>query len=84
MPHVRFTEFRQNFASHFDAVLESRAPLLVTRQGAESVVVIAEGEFESMQETLHLLSNPANADRLRESMEQLAEGRVVERDPTAE
>jgi antitoxin YefM len=39
MPHVRFTEFRQNFASHFDAVLESRAPLLVTRQGKEAVVV---------------------------------------------
>ncbi len=72
----------RNFASHFDAVLESRAPLLVTRQGKEAVVAIAEGEYESMQETLHLLSNPANADRLRESLEQLRGGKVVERDPT--
>lgn len=84
MPHVRFTEFRQNFASHFDAVLESRAPLLVTRQGKEAVVVVAEGEFESMQETLHLLSNPANADRLRESLTQLAQAKTIEQDPTAE
>ncbi|MCJ8519250.1 antitoxin YefM [Pseudorhizobium tarimense] len=82
MPTVRFTEFRQNFATHFDAVLESRAPLLVTRQGKESVVVIAENEFESMQETLHLLSTPANADRLRESIDQIPQGQVMERDPT--
>ncbi|MGF9563743.1 type II toxin-antitoxin system prevent-host-death family antitoxin [Neorhizobium sp. JUb45] len=84
MASVRFTDFRQNFATHFDTVLESRAPLLVTRQGKESVVVLAEGEYESLQETLHLLSTPANADRLRDGLEQLQGGRVVERDPTAE
>jgi antitoxin YefM len=82
MSNVRFTEFRQNFATHFDTVLESRAPLLVTRQGREAVVVIAEGEFESMQETLHLLSTPANTNRLRESLEQLRDGETIERDPT--
>lgn len=82
MPNVRFTEFRQNFATHYDSVIESRAPLLVTRQGAEAVVVIAEGEFESMQETLHLLSTPANANRLRASLEQLHRGETIERDPT--
>ncbi len=82
MPNVRFTEFRQNFATHFDSVLESRSPLLVTRQGKEAVVVIAEGEFESMQETLHLLSTPANANRLRTSMDQLRSGKIIERDPT--
>ena len=82
MAHVRLTEFRQKIATHYDAVIESRAPLYVTRQGAESVVVLAEQEFESMQETLHLLSTPANARRLRESLEQLRIGELVEEDPT--
>lgn len=82
MANVRFTEFRQNFATHFDRVLETRAPLLVTRQGKEAVVVLAEGEYESMQETLHLLSNPANASRLRASRDQLERGDIIERDPT--
>lgn len=82
MANVRFTEFRQNFATHYDSVIESRAPLLVTRQGSEAVVVIAEGEFESMTETLHLLSNPANADWLRDSLSQLQGGKLVEVDPT--
>lgn len=82
MAHVRLTEFRQNIATYYDAVIESRAPLHVTRQGAESVVVIAEEEFESMQETLHLLSTPANARRLRESLDQLRQGELIEKDPT--
>ncbi|AYM62777.1 type II toxin-antitoxin system Phd/YefM family antitoxin [Agrobacterium fabrum] len=82
MANVRFTEFRQNFATHFDRVLETRAPLLVTRQGKEAVVVLAEGEYESMQETLHLLSNPANASRLRASMDELERDDTIERDPT--
>jgi antitoxin YefM len=82
MAHVRLTEFRQNIATHYDEVLASRAPLLVTRQGSEGLVVLAEGEYESMQETLHLLSTPANASRLRESLEQLAKGDVIEKDPT--
>jgi antitoxin YefM len=82
MANVGFTEFRQNFATHFDSVIESRAPLLVTRQGSEAVVVVAEGEFESMTETLHLLSNPSNADWLRDSLNQLQGGKVIETDPT--
>jgi antitoxin YefM len=79
MANVRFTEFRQNLAKHFDTVIETRAPLLVTRQGSEAVVIVAEGEFESMTETLHLLSNPANADWLRDSLNQLQGGKVVEK-----
>lgn len=77
MPHVRLTEFRQNIATHFDNVIASRAPLLVTRQGSEALVVMAEGEYESLQETLHLLSTPANAERLRESLDQLGKGELI-------
>jgi antitoxin YefM len=82
MAHVRLTEFRQNIATHFDDVIASRAPLLVTRQGSEAVVVMAEGEYESLQETLHLLSTPANSERLRESLAQLRDGDLIENDPT--
>lgn len=82
LAHVRLTEFRQNIATHFDNVIASRAPLLVTRQGSEALVLVAEGEYESMQETLHLLSTPANSDRLRESIAQLRRGELIEKDPT--
>jgi len=35
-------------------------------------------EFEGWQETVHLLSSPANAEHLRRSIEQLDAGRTVE------
>jgi antitoxin YefM len=80
MPHVNFTEFRQNLASHMDEVCDSRAPLVVTRQKGPSVVVISEEEYEGMQETLHLLRNPRNAEHLLTSIAVLNAGQGVERD----
>jgi antitoxin YefM len=62
---------------------DSRAPVVVTRQKGRSVVVISEEEYESLQETLHLLSSPRNAERLLRSIAQLDAGEGVELDPTA-
>jgi antitoxin YefM len=36
-------------------------------------------EFNSWQETLYLLSNPANAEHLRRSMEEARTGKVLEK-----
>jgi antitoxin YefM len=80
MAHVGFTEFRQNLASHLDAVIDSRAPLFVTRNKQKAVVVISEEEYESMQETLHLMSNPVNAQLLRESIAEMEAGGAVDHD----
>jgi antitoxin YefM len=74
MGHVNVTEFRKNLAGHLDEVESSRAPLFVTRAGGKAVVVIAEEEYESMAETLHLLSSPANAEHLRASIAELDAG----------
>jgi len=53
----------------------------VTRRNGEPVVVVSLGEYEALEETLHLLSNPANAEHLRKSMEQADAGEFVEFDP---
>ncbi|WP_020186088.1 type II toxin-antitoxin system prevent-host-death family antitoxin [Methylopila sp. 73B] len=78
--HVGFTEFRQNLATHLDEVVDSRAPLLVTRKGGRSVVVISEEEWRGMEETLYLMSNPRNAQHLLDSIAELNAGKGVERD----
>lgn len=80
MAHVNVSEFRQNLASHLDEVADSRAPLFVTRGKGKSVVILSEDEYESMAETLHLLSSPANARRLRESVTELSDGGGEARD----
>jgi antitoxin YefM len=69
MNQMCYARLRQNLAHALDEGCASRAPLLITRQGGKpSVVLLAEAEFAGWQETVHLLSSPANAARLLASM----------------
>jgi antitoxin YefM len=80
MSYVNVSDFRQNMAAHLDEVEDSRAPLFVTRTKRKAVVIISEDEYNSMAETLHLLSSPANAEMLRESIAEMNAGKFVEHD----
>ncbi|MGH7064282.1 MAG: type II toxin-antitoxin system Phd/YefM family antitoxin [Stellaceae bacterium] len=80
MGHVSYTELRQNLKKHMDGVCESRAPLVVTRQHGEPVVMLSLAEYESLEETLHLLSDPANAEHLLHAIEEAEAGRLIEHD----
>jgi antitoxin YefM len=64
MAHVSYTQFRNKLASHMDEVCDGRAPLVVTRQNARSVVLMSEEDYDGLMETVHLLNSPANAERL--------------------
>lgn len=79
MGYVTLTELRANMAKHFDRVEQDRTELVVTRQNHEPVVVLPLAELEGLRETLHLLSTPANAERLRQSIAELDAGNGVER-----
>ena len=78
MGYVSYTELRQNLRKHLDSVCESRAPLVVTRQNGEPVVMLSLAEYESLEETLHLLRDPANAERLLRSVKEAEAGKLVE------
>ena len=54
--------------------------IVITRQGHESVVIIALDEYESLMETVYLMQSPANARHLRESIAQLRHGNLEEHD----
>ncbi len=79
MTSVTYTDLRQNLARYMDEAVESRAPIVVTRQsGRGNVVMIAEEEFLGWQETVHLLSSPRNAERLVRSIRQIEAGNARE------
>ena len=81
MAQMSYTDLRQNLARAMDEVIESRAPLLITRQGGQgNVVMIAEAEFEGWQETVHLLRSPTMARRLVGAVAAADAGRTTERD----
>jgi antitoxin YefM len=80
MAHVSYSELRNNLASYMDQVCDDRAPLVVTRQNARSVILMSEQDYEGLMETVHLLKSPANAARLLRSIKQADQGQLTGRD----
>lgn len=81
MMHVSYTDLRQNLSRYLDKAVETRAPLVVTRQGNKgNVVMISQAEFAGWQETVHLLSSPGNAERLLRGVRQFEADRGTEHD----
>lgn len=74
METISYTTLRQNLSSVMDRIAENRETIHVTRKGHESMVVLSESDFNSLQETLYLLSNPHNAEHLFKSLEQAEKG----------
>ena len=70
MDIATYSEFRQNMKSYLDGLEVSHKHLFIKRQQGEDVVVISKEDYTSLNETLYLLSSPANAKRLEASIKQ--------------
>ncbi|MBS0438069.1 MAG: type II toxin-antitoxin system prevent-host-death family antitoxin [Proteobacteria bacterium] len=80
MRTVNFSDARNNLKAVFDRVVEDADTTIITRRDAEDVVVMPLSTWNSWQETEYLLSNPANAKWLRESIAQSDAGKSFARD----
>ena len=78
MIHATFTDLRRRLAHFMDRAVHDRDAILVTRQGSEPVVMLAQSEYEGMMETLHLRSSPANTARLDASIAEAEAGQLIE------
>lgn len=76
---ANYTEFRTQLKKYLDAVEENNDTLIVKRKTGKGTVVISLDEYNSMMETMHLLSTKKNAGRLYESIQQMKEGNTVEK-----
>ena len=78
MTVTTYSHFRQNLKSLLDKVFTSNTPLYIKRKSKEDVVVLAKSDYDSLQETLHLLSSPKNAERLLSGIEKFNKGDYTE------
>ena len=74
-----YSEARQNLAKLLDRVVKDNEPVIVARKKRGSVVLVALSEWNSIQETLHLISTRANARALLDAMDRLDAGDGVEK-----
>ena len=80
MKIMTYTESRARYAEVLDQVVNDREEIVITRQGHESVVIMALDEYESLMETVYLMQSPANACHLRESIARHRAGEGVVHD----
>jgi antitoxin YefM len=72
---ITYTAARENLAATINRVCEDQAPVVITRNRDQAVVMLSLAEYESLQETAYLLRSPANAKRLLMSIESLERGK---------
>lgn len=83
MENLTASEFRSRLRAVLDLVNDNREPVSIRRSGGRAVVVMDANDYASIIETLHLVRNPANAERLQEGMRQHREGKNKEIDVTS-
>ena len=75
---ANFSEFRTGLKHYLDSVEDDNETLIVKRKSGKGTVVISLDEYNSIMETLHLLSSKKNANRLYESIEQMKKGKTIQ------
>lgn len=73
---VPFTEARAKLTELLDDVEARHEHLVITRKGRPAAVVVSSEEWEALEETLEILSDPEAMEALRQSDEDVAAGRV--------
>src|SRR5213596_2724358 len=72
MKSITYTAARENLAATINRVCEDNAPVIITRNRDQSVVMLSLAEYESLEETAHLqmqsdsfaLSTNSNEERV--------------------
>ena len=81
MEAITASNFRSSLASYLDKVTNNHEPVMVTRGDKQkAAVILSRDDYESLKETLYLLSSRANAQRMFSSLAKIKAGDVFERE----
>ncbi|MDB5933085.1 MAG: type toxin-antitoxin system prevent-host-death family antitoxin [Massilia sp.] len=77
---ITFTAARNKLGAVIDQVVEDADVTVIARRDAPDAVVMSFDHYNSLMETIHLLSTPANAAHLEKSLEQARKGEAKPRE----
>jgi antitoxin YefM len=74
---VPVRELRANLSSLLDDVSDRRDHILVTRNGAPAAALVPIDEYEALEETAEVLSDPEAISALEAGLAELARGETI-------
>ena len=80
MKAITSKQAKQQLDEIIEQVILDVEPTILSNEQGKQAVLMSLDEFNSWQETLYLLSNPANAKHLLESIKQAKEGKKFVRE----
>ncbi|KWX01490.1 Prevent-host-death family protein [Carbonactinospora thermoautotrophica] len=84
MKTLPLAEVRNRLSALVDEVARTHEAVTITRNGVPAAVVVSIEDYESIMETLALLNDPEDRDRLAEAEESVATGDVTTGEEMAE
>ncbi len=69
LSQITYNQASKNFEQIYDEVISTREPVVVSREGYESVSVIPTDELNRMIETIYLFQSQENAIRLLDALQ---------------
>lgn len=80
MQVLNYSEFRRSMKAKLDQVSDDGDMVIINRSENKNVVVISLREYNSLKETLHLLSSEKNRNRLTEAVDRANRGEYESHD----
>jgi antitoxin YefM len=79
MQLITDTILKNNLSETLDRVNMDHTPIIVTRENGKPVVVMSLEDFNAYEETAYLMSSANNAQRLNKAIEELRQGKGIQR-----
>lgn len=78
MTVVTVNEAKRTLDTLIENAISNAEPTVITTERGTQIVLLSLAEYNAWQETVYLLSNPANAAHLRQSIAEAEGGNVLE------
>jgi antitoxin YefM len=77
---VGYSQARNNLRTLINGVCQNYDEVVITTKDNQSAVLLSKDEYDSMKETLYLLSSKNNRERLLEAIEEIENSEFLKKD----